>query len=156
LARYYWSVEKKNFYGLLKKLLGVGILLGIAGVTVAILVGEPILAFFYGPEYKELSNLLICIMTAAGIGYISQFFGLSLTVGRLFRYMVLSNFAGSVVIMILSYVFIRSHGLLGAAFALIAGNFTILTIYSLVAWRKLGICMQQNSAKQLIQPEYIP
>lgn len=137
LARYYQQNNATNFYRFLTKLLAVGGTVGIFGVIFSILFGRFVLVFFYGTGYAEYSNFLNYIMIAGGIGYISQFMGLTLTIARLFRFMVMSNLLGATVTLIMSYIFIPSYGVSAGALALACGNMTMLLFNSLILWTKI-------------------
>ena len=138
LARHYFQQETTNFHHLLIKLLAVGGAVGSCGVIFSIFLGRFILTFFYGIEYAEFSNLLTYIMLAGGIGYISQFMGLTLTIARFFRFMLLSNLLGATVTLTMSYLYIPHYGLPAAALALACGNMSMLLFNSLILLLKIN------------------
>ena len=137
LAKYYYSGEKVSFYVLLRKMAGISLFMGVFGVCAAGFFGRDILNILYGNEFADHNNIFVWIMLAGGVGYVSQFVGLILTIGRFFGYMVLSNCLSAFVILIISYFFIPTIGILGGAIALLIGNITMLLINCYVTWQKL-------------------
>lgn len=85
LAKYYAAGNSSAFRGLLFKLVGVGAVLGGAGVLVAALAGREILTLLYRPEYGQQADLFVWLMVAAGMGYVSSFLGYGMTAARYFR-----------------------------------------------------------------------
>lgn len=119
LAKHYADGNKPAFRSLLLKLIGVGALLGVAGVLIALVAGRYILSLLYTPEYGERSDILVLVMMAAGIAYIASFLGYGMTAARYFRVQT-PLFA---VVMAIStaacFFLIPTGGLRGAAVALI-------------------------------------
>ncbi|MEZ4711204.1 MAG: hypothetical protein R3A44_28660 [Caldilineaceae bacterium] len=70
LAKYYAAGNVKNFRKLSLRLMGIGVLLGIGGVLVAIVAGRPILRIFYGPEYV-MPTVFTLVMVGAGVDYLA-------------------------------------------------------------------------------------
>ncbi len=85
LAVYYADADARAFRGLLLKLVAIGALLGAAGVTVALLLGEPLLALIYGPAYAAHADVFVLVMLAGGLAYVSSFLGYGMTAARFFR-----------------------------------------------------------------------
>ena len=59
LATYYGAGNAVAFRDLLLKLLGIGVLLGIASVVVALLAGQELLTILHNPEYAEKIDVLL-------------------------------------------------------------------------------------------------
>ena len=85
LAKYYALGDSKAFRTLLLKLVGIGVVLGGVGVLVTVVAGQQILTLLYRPEYAKYTNLLIWLMVATGINYVSSFLGYGITAARYFR-----------------------------------------------------------------------
>ena len=124
LSRLYAAGQVNDFQSLLIKLLGFGGLVGLAGVAIAGLWGDIILSFLYSAEYSRYSYVFIWIMVAGGIGYVTTFLGTSLTIARLFREMLALHVTTNVVLIVLLIVLVPEFGLLGAAWAMVAGGLT--------------------------------
>jgi O-antigen/teichoic acid export membrane protein len=75
--------DRRAFLVLFAKMLALAMGLGVAGVLVAIVLGRPVLALVYRPEYAEHVDLLAWLMVAAGVGYVGSMFGYALTAARI-------------------------------------------------------------------------
>lgn len=121
LAKYYAAGNSTAFRTLLFKLVGVGAVLGGAGVLVAVVAGREILTLLYRPEYGQQADLFVWLMVAAGIGYMSSFLGYGMTAARYFRVQMplFALVTGSSAISCLWLI--PTMGVRGAAIALIIG-----------------------------------
>ncbi|MEO1576475.1 MAG: lipopolysaccharide biosynthesis protein, partial [Pseudomonadota bacterium] len=95
LARLFNSGDLAAYRQLLVKLVGVALVLAVAGVAGAWLLGEWVLRLAYGAEYGAYARLLLLIMLAAGVGYFAQLTGMCLTVARYRRMLIVSNLLGT-------------------------------------------------------------
>jgi O-antigen/teichoic acid export membrane protein len=95
------------------------VLLGGAGILMALVLGREILTLIYRPEYAEHSDLFVLVMVAAGFGYVAWFLGDAMTAARHLRAQVplFAVVAGSTALA--SFWLLPSVGLRGAAIALI-------------------------------------
>lgn len=84
LSRHYAMGDRPAYISLLIKLVGVGAVLGIVGIAVAVFGGKWLLAVLYGSEYALQSDLFIWIMLAAGASYAQSFLGYGVTAARRF------------------------------------------------------------------------
>lgn len=121
LARYFAESNGEEFRALLLRMVGFGVLLGGAGILMALAMGREILTLFYRPEYAEHVNVLFWLMLAAALEYVSFFLSYGVMACRFFRVLSLLFLLTTAIIIICSYVFIPSHGLIGAAWACCAG-----------------------------------
>ena len=103
------------------RLILVGVLLGGAGIVVALVAGRPILTTFYGPEYA-LPGLFALLMLAAGLDYIATMLLFVITSARYFRIQLPLQLLTTGTTTLFSFWLIPSLGLQGAAAALILGN----------------------------------
>jgi len=134
LAKYYAAGNSTAFRTLLFKLVGVGAVLGGAGVLVAVVAGREILTLLYRPEYGQQADLFVWLMVAAGIGYVSSFLGYAITAARYFRIQMplFAVVTGSSALSCLWLI--PTMGVRGAAIALIVGavvqaSFSLGAIY---------------------------
>jgi O-antigen/teichoic acid export membrane protein len=119
LAKYYAAGNSTAFCTLLLKLLGIGALLGVVGVLLALVAGSEILKLFYRPEYAEYADLFVWLMVAAGISYVSSFLGTGMTAARYFRIQMTVFALVTSTSATACFWLIPSSGLRGAAIALI-------------------------------------
>lgn len=141
LAAHYAGGRARAFRGLLLKLVGMGALLGAAGVTVALLLGEPLLALIYGPAYAAHADVFVLVMLAGGIGYVSSFLGYGMTAARFFRAQAPLFAAVVAVTTLAALALIPPFGMRGAALALIASFSVQLSgslALNLYALRRIG------------------
>lgn len=122
LSRNFRDRDGSQFVRLLYRLVLVGGVIGLAGLALAATLGHWLLATMYGSAYAAYDDILIWIMVAAMIGYMSQFMGLSLTVSRLFRYHLLAQSIGVIVVAGLSWILVPTQGMIGGAMALAAAT----------------------------------
>ncbi|MCX7593499.1 MAG: oligosaccharide flippase family protein [Fischerella sp.] len=119
LAQYYAAGKSILFVRLLFKLVGIGALLGGAGVLVSLIAGKQVLTFIYRPEYAQHTNLLVWLAIAAGIRYMANFLGYGMTAARYFRIqMPLFGFV-TVILAVASLWLLPKLGLIGGAIALL-------------------------------------
>ena len=82
LAMLYIKRDRAGFQRLLLRLIVVGLILGVTGISIAVLAGRPLLALLYQPEYAEENDSFILLMIAGAISYVASFLGYSLTASR--------------------------------------------------------------------------
>lgn len=121
LAKYYGANNARAFRRLSLRLVGIGTLLGGAGVLVALVAGRHILTLFYGPEYA-LPGLFGLLMLGAGVDYIATMLLFVITSARYFRVQLPLQLLTTGAVALACFWLIPSAGLEGAAIALIIGN----------------------------------
>jgi O-antigen/teichoic acid export membrane protein len=121
LAKYYVANKAGAFRKLTFRLIMIGILLGGAGVLIALVMGRQILTLFYGPAYA-LPKLFGLLMLAAGIDYIATMLLFVITSARYFRIQLPLQLLTTGTVALACYWLIPTSGLTGAAIALIIGN----------------------------------
>jgi O-antigen/teichoic acid export membrane protein len=134
LAKYYASGNLRRFKLLLAKLLGIGALLGLGGVAVSLLFGKMLLTLLYRPEYAEHTDLLVAMMIGGGLSYLSGLMGSAVTATRCFGQQIplLVIAVGSTALA--SRLLIPSHGLLGAALAVIITSAVMCVGECILLW----------------------
>lgn len=132
LARYYTEGDTAAFRTLLLKLLGIGVLLGVAGVLVTLVAGREILTLLYRPEYAEHADILVWVMLAGGIWYVASMLGFGATASRRVRFQPLALCAVVVVSFGACYILVPTHGLWGASVSMVAGSVMAMLSYSLL------------------------
>lgn len=122
LAKHYTTSGIGEFRALLGKLVLLGAALGIAGVVVAVVAGEPFLTLLYGREYGEQSQLLFWLMMAAGVNYVASFLGWGMMAARRLHVQAPLYLLLSVIIVGASGLLIPAVGLIGASLAILVAN----------------------------------
>lgn len=119
LAKRYVQEDVTAFRKLLLNLVGVGALLGVAGMLAAFVAGREILTILYRPEYAEYPGVFLWLMGAAAIKYVASFLGYGMTAAGYFKaQMPLFAIVAGVTVLACLWL-VPSHGLLGAAMALV-------------------------------------
>lgn len=85
LSRAFAHGDQKQFFRSWVSLMGVGLVLGVAGIFLSIVAGPQILTMFYGAEYSEHGVLLIWTMVASTVAYLALIAGCGLTAARMFH-----------------------------------------------------------------------
>jgi O-antigen/teichoic acid export membrane protein len=88
LSRLYSSGQLAEFRTLLLKLLAAGAGLGLAGLTVAQLLGVRLLTLFYGREYAAHHRTFLVLILATAIYCVACMFTSAITAARCFRIQV--------------------------------------------------------------------
>jgi O-antigen/teichoic acid export membrane protein len=144
LSKYFAAGKASAFRSLSIKLIGMGILLGMAGVFVAWLAGDKILALFYGPEYA-LTSVFILVMVASGTDYLATILLFIITSARNFKIQLPLHLATTATVAVGCYFLVPSQGLIGAALALILADIVRLggtlgaAVYSFGTLRKVSV-----------------
>jgi O-antigen/teichoic acid export membrane protein len=141
LARYYAASDRASVRRALVALVGLGTVIGGAGVVIAAGWGREILTAVYRSEYAEHAGAFTWIMAAAGIGYVASFLGHTMTSARAFR-VQMPLFAGVAATALVACAgLVPAHGLVGAAqasFVTIAVNLLGVAAVNVYALGRLG------------------
>lgn len=130
LVKYYEEKNISNFRILLLKLIGMATLFSGVATLVAVLLGKQILTLLYGYQYGEQSQVLVWLMVAAGISYISSFLGYGMTAAKHFFMQIFVLLAVVMILSIACSWLIPQLGLVGAAIALILAA----TVQAVLSW----------------------
>lgn len=120
LAAGFSGRDRAGFRALAWKLAGCLFAAGLAGVAAAALLGKPLLALLYRPEYAAYSGLLVAVMAAAVPGYVAIGLGFVITATRAFTAQVPLFCAVAATCGLMSWLLAPRFGLHGAAAALAA------------------------------------
>lgn len=130
LARYYAEGNSIAFRTLLLKMVGIGLLMGVAGVLLVLVAGQEILTFLYRAEYAKYTDILVLTMVTTAIGDVASFLGYGMTSARYFRIQMPLFAMATGISAMACFWLIPIMGLRGAAIALIIAA-TLQTIFSL-------------------------
>lgn len=124
LAKHYATGNRAAFMRLQWRMIGFGLLCGIAGVMVAAGFGRPILSLLYSAEYAEHNNVFVLCMVAAAFGFVAMSLTQGITAARLFRAQLPLHALVAVIAILGSVLVVESRGLVGAAEVLLLSNAT--------------------------------
>jgi O-antigen/teichoic acid export membrane protein len=131
LARYY--VENLHqFRKLLLQLIGIAVANGVIGVLGAVLWGRQFLTIMYRPEYARYPSVFAWLMAAAGVSYVATALGFGLAAARKFDIQLPIYICAVLVVLAACALLVPRFGLLGAAWAFLAGILTWCTGFALV------------------------
>ncbi len=119
LAKHFAAGDVRGFNSLLLKLVGIAAVLGLGGIGVAVLFGRERLTLVYRPEYAEHTDVLIAMMVAGAMTYAAGLVGSAVTSARCFGRQIPLLMIAVASAAIASKILIPTHGLLGAAYAVI-------------------------------------
>src|SRR5258708_7779966 len=119
LARYYADRDYRAFSSLMRKLLGLGLAIGIGGIVLIWLAGRPILLLLYRPEYADSLGVFLWLGVAAGISYVASFLGYAMTAARYFRAQLPVFLIATLVTAVGCAILVPRYHLSGAAIATI-------------------------------------
>jgi O-antigen/teichoic acid export membrane protein len=140
LATYYAAGDGARVRRLLVGLVGLGLVLGGAGLVLTRAWGPELLAVLYRPEYAEHAEALGPLMLAAGIGYVATFLGHAMTSARFFRVQLPLFAAVAAASLVACAALVPARGVIGAAQASVATaviNLLGVTAVNLYALRRL-------------------
>ncbi|MDQ6708068.1 MAG: lipopolysaccharide biosynthesis protein [Acidobacteriota bacterium] len=135
LAQLYSSRDRRGFHVLLAQLLGLVLLIGLAGIAIATVAGGPILSLVYRPEYAGHNDLLIAMMAAGAIGYVGSLLGYAITATRTFRAQVPLFVAVAIATAGACMWLIPAYGLMGGGMAIGLGALVQVCGEILILWR---------------------
>lgn len=122
LAKYYAELDYVAFRRLVVKLIGIVLVIGVAGVLVAALFGQPLLTLIYESQYAEQVEIFVLAMLMAAVGYVSSIFGYSMTAIRFFRVQLILYALVTAATLVGCIALIPTYGATGAVLAMLAAN----------------------------------
>jgi O-antigen/teichoic acid export membrane protein len=108
------------------KLVGIAAALGLAGIGVAVFFGHVLLTLLYRPEYAEHTDVLVAMMIGGAMCYSAAQMASAITSARCFAPQIPVLAAAVAAATLASLVLVRSHGILGAAYAVIVASGVLL------------------------------
>ncbi len=117
MARLYADRKWEAFTSVLLKFLGVSFVLGASTLAVGAVAGGPILRALYTAEYARQPAVLLWLLGAAAINYVSTCFGTSLTVSRQFGVQLTLGIISVATALAVSIVLVPRIGLVGGGIA---------------------------------------
>lgn len=117
---------------LLRSLLGLGALLGVATVSFTWLFGEWFLALVYGAEYAAYLPEFLVLMIGAAANILTTLLGCTITAMRAFRQQMLPIAAVTTATTVASWLLVPRYGILGGTAAVLVGNIVNTALLALV------------------------
>ena len=117
LAKLFNTGDFAGFKRLFLKMASLAIVFGLLGILFAVFVGEYVLGFAYGNEYKNYSDVLVVLMSAATFLYLSSLCGHSLTAVRKLDEQIPLGLFFVCATGLSCWLLIPGYGLLGVAWA---------------------------------------
>lgn len=117
-AQYHLKGECRDFWRLLFKVLGLAVVLGLAGILIVFLAGRQILSFIYGEDYARLSNVLMALSFVAPLGFVASILGFAMTAAQCRRIQPLIFAASVLITASLCWIWVPQQGLMGATWAM--------------------------------------
>ena len=118
LARHFAAGDFQHYRKLLLRLVGLGALLGLGGIAIALLAGKPLVTLLYGSEYAENQQAFLWLMVSACLSYIASCLGYAMTAARRFAAQLPLFAMVTATTGVASFFLIPRLGLSGAAVAL--------------------------------------
>ncbi len=119
LSQHWAAGEVARFRRLLATIVGACILLGMAGVLLAVVLGGPLLEVAFGQGFAPHRGLLVQTMAAAGISAVAGVLGVGAMATRRFAALLGPHLAAQAINLVTSFALVRAYGLAGAGWALI-------------------------------------
>jgi O-antigen/teichoic acid export membrane protein len=121
-----YASDRKAYLILVGRLLAVGAVLGLIGVAAAKMLGRPVLALLFRPEYARSANVFVWLMVARMALNIQSFLGYAMTAARWFKLQVWTYGLMLVSLFAAAWFLIPRWGSLGAAWATLVSACTTL------------------------------
>ena len=137
LAQLYSRGETRSYLRLMGRLVGFGLLCGAAGALLSAVGGAEILSLLYGPGYAGHVPVLVLLSIAGGVGFAASFAGYGMTAARLFAVQIPLFLVVDGVVLASAVALVPTHGLGGAAMAILVGALVQLAASLLVIARSI-------------------
>ncbi len=131
LARLYSQGMAAAFRKLLVKLAGVSGLVGLSLFVLAILWGDYLIDFLYGPDFLAAKGVLVALMAAAGIRFAAAMFQFGIFASRQFTVHLAIQAALLASALLFSILLTSTFGLSGAGWAV----FAVSLVHMLIVMR---------------------
>ena len=153
MAKLYADRKWNAFTGVLVKFLGVSLALGASTMAVGALLGGPMLRALYTAEYAKQPAVLLWLLGAAAVNYVSTCFGTSLTVSRQFGVQLALGIVSVATALIVSIVLVPRIGLVGGGIAAAATSTVRLVGLSMVFLTTFARTRRDDNAGADLAPE---
>ena len=135
LAEQFHRGERAGFRRLLGRILGGYIVLGLLGIAIVMVAGRPMLSILFRPEYAAYTRLLLLVMTAAAVAYLSGAITTAMIAVRLIGCQLPLRCLTMLVALSACWFLVPGMGIEGAAVALIVAKIPFVAIGLVLLWR---------------------
>jgi O-antigen/teichoic acid export membrane protein len=132
LAARYWNGARSRFLQLATGIIGIGALFGGLCVGTAALVGGPLLAVLYAPQYAEYQGVFVLLAIASAIQILANSVSYLLNSMREFRAIIVAPVSATLILLVSLGYFVPSLGLTGAAVAMLISAVSSLVVTSIM------------------------
>lgn len=122
LSRYHNNEDYRAFFGLLWKLVGLAICLGLVGILIVWVAGEFLLLVLFTEAYVAYVDLFLWSMVFAAIALVATALNYGVLAMRQFNVMPIVQGCKLVAISIAGFFMIPAYGINGGAYAMIVAN----------------------------------
>jgi O-antigen/teichoic acid export membrane protein len=122
LSRMFAERQFDAFASLIRKFVLLGVLLGIIGVPLGALLGQPLISALYRPEYAQYLDTFLVMIATTSVLAVASMLGYGVTAARSFRLPVLIVFASVAATALCSTLLVPKFGLMGATLALLIAS----------------------------------
>jgi O-antigen/teichoic acid export membrane protein len=126
LSKYYLTGNSSSFISVLLRIVALAVVVGSAGVILAIVAGPKLLAILYRPEYAVRGDVLIWLMLAAAAGFVMQMIICGMTSARRIREQLPLYAVSGILLSALCMVLVPRQGLTGAGVAMLVTNIVLV------------------------------
>jgi O-antigen/teichoic acid export membrane protein len=135
LAKAHAAGDAAQFRRLVGHLVRLGLGLGLAGVVVTKLGGRLLLTTLYSPEYAQHQDVFLVIMIGGGVLYLGSLLGAPSTATKAYREQLWIQGVTVLVLIVAGMKLIPAHGMMGAAWTMVAGALCTTAGYGAVVVR---------------------
>lgn len=138
LAKHYVARDVLAFRHLLLRLLGLGSVLGAAGISIVALFGTDLLSTVYGMQYAQQADVFLVIMVGVALSYLYVFLGTAVSAMRKFGIQLPVHLVGVALLIACCLLLIPPYGLIGAAWSLVITQLVLAVLYVRIVWRMIS------------------
>ena len=145
LANAWATGDKRQYRSLSLRFLAISAVMGSAGVFVALLGGDRLLAMIFGSDYVGNAAVLAHIMIAGALGYLVSAQGYTMTAARKLFQQIPALLAAAAVTGLSCWYLVPKRGLTGAADSWVLG-LVFLLAWNTILLARMGVRSTPSSA----------
>jgi O-antigen/teichoic acid export membrane protein len=149
LSRYFAEGQRDAFRSTILKILGIGVLIGVAGVLMVSRLGSFILGLVYSSDYATNNDVFVVIMIGGALFYLGSLLGAPVSAMRVFRVQLLVYLINICLMVVLCWKLIPAHGMMGAAITMAICAFWVTSAYGFLVWRGIRNMPEQPPTESL-------
>lgn len=138
LARYYAEGTRGSFISLCLRALLLASVIGITSILIALTGGQWLLPLLYNSDFANYNTLFVLVMVAGTLKYVANILGVTVTAMRKFKIQVPVHAVINVALLSLCSLLLQKYGIVGAAYAMIAGSLLEIVAFGTIVVHTLG------------------